>query len=425
MGPRYEIVGPLGKGGFARTFLARDLERGRDVALKTLYGSSMADAKAYQLFEREAAVLLGLRHRGVPEFVEFFRADLPGATAGVLVMEHVAGESLARSIETGRSFAPLQVLDLMLELLGILDFLHTRVPPILHRDIKPANIIVRPDGGPVLVDFGAVRREFRGPEDGGSTVVGTYGYMPYEQFMGQASPASDLYALGATFLHLVTGRPPAAFMTDGGLDVPAALPVGDRLRGVIARLLEPAPARRFPSARAAREALFSSAVALAPAPSTLLADLGPPGRDVRAGAPAGALLRRLAYSSWRLMNSTVPTDDRVDLMTVLLTMFFSVVTAGVLPVNFLWIARARRKRLIPFLRDGLPARGEVTDFKEDMIGFGEKLIRVRYDFEADGRSHRGSDQVHPTIAERMRAGDQIEVLYLPGRNYDSVIVSGH
>jgi serine/threonine protein kinase len=422
---RYEIIRPLGRGGFAHTFLARDVERGRDVALKTLYGAGVPDAKSYELFEREAAVLLGLRHRGVPEFVEFFRADLGGGSAAVLVMEHVEGTSLARSIEEQRSFAPLQVLDLMLELLGILDFLHTRVPPILHRDIKPANIIVRPDGGPVLVDFGAVRNVFRGPDETGSTVVGTYGYMPYEQFMGQASPASDLYALGATFLHLVTGRPPSAHMTEEGrLAVPAALPVGERLRGVIVRLLEPVPGRRFGSARAAREALFSSGLSLVPAQESA-AVLGAPGRDLRPGSPAGDLLKRAAYSPWRLMNSTVPTDDRVDLLTILLTAFFSVITLGVLPLNFIWIARARRNRLVPFLRDGLSATARVTDFKEDQTGFGEKLIRVRYDFDADGRTHRGSDQVHPTVAERWRAGDTIEIVYLPDRGYDSVIVSGH
>jgi serine/threonine protein kinase len=91
--------------------------------------------------------------------------------------------------------------------------LHARVPPVLHRDIKPANVILRPDGAPVLVDFGAVRTVFRAAAEGGSTVVGTFGYMPFEQYMGQASPASDLYALGATLLHVITGRGPAEFAT--------------------------------------------------------------------------------------------------------------------------------------------------------------------------------------------------------------------
>jgi hypothetical protein len=183
VGARYEIVRPLGRGGFAHTYLARALEGDRAVALKTLYGRAVTDLKAYELFEREARVLLGLRHRGVPEFIEFFRADVDGDSTAVLVMEYVDGVSLAETIADGPPLAPLQVLDLMLELLGVLDYLHTRAPPILHRDIKPANVLVRADGGPVLVDFGAVRNVFKASGESGSTVVGTYGYMPYEQYM--------------------------------------------------------------------------------------------------------------------------------------------------------------------------------------------------------------------------------------------------
>src|SRR6185503_314055 len=120
------------------------------------------------------------------------------------------------------------------ELLGVLDYLHSRVPPVLHRDIKPANLIVRPDGSIARVDFGAVRNVFRSPDEDGSTVVGTHGYMPYEQYMGQASPASDLYALGATLLHLITGRGPSEFATrDGAVEVPADLPGGPVLRNVV------------------------------------------------------------------------------------------------------------------------------------------------------------------------------------------------
>lgn len=75
----------------------------------------------------------------------------------------------------------------------MLEYLHERVPPVLHRDIKPANIIVRTNGSPVLVDFGSVRQVFLSADESGSTVAGTYGYMPYVQYMGQASPASDLF----------------------------------------------------------------------------------------------------------------------------------------------------------------------------------------------------------------------------------------
>ena len=92
-------------------------------------------------------------------------------------------------------------------LLGVLGYLHTLNPPVVHRDIKPDNVIRGEDGRLWVVDFGAVR-DFSTTMGGGSTVVGTYGYMAPEQFRGQAIPASDIYAVAATMLHLMTGRSP-------------------------------------------------------------------------------------------------------------------------------------------------------------------------------------------------------------------------
>ena len=427
VGPRYEVVRPLGRGGFAHTYLARDLEGGREVALKTLQGRVVADLKAYELFEREARVLLGLRHRGVPEFIEFFRADLNGASSAVLVMEYVDGISLAQSIADGPPLAPLQVLDLMLELLGVLDYLHTRAPPILHRDIKPANVIVRADGGPVLVDFGAVRNVFKTPGESGSTVVGTYGYMPYEQYMGQASPASDLYALGATFLHLVTGRPPSDFMADEGhIAVPASLPVGEPMRSVIARLLEPVPAKRPASARAARDALLAAptrppGTAVTAAPHTPLLVLEPAPR-----ALAGAAAERytaLAYSTRRMMEPTEAPGEPWGVLDWITVIFFSALTAGVLPGLFFAMARARKRRLRRFFRDGIPTTATILDFRPEDAAFGVKYTRVRYEFQADGRTQRGSDVVLPVIADRWREGEQLDILYIPERSHDSIIIS--
>jgi hypothetical protein len=427
VGARYEIVRPLGRGGFAHTYLARALEGGRAVALKTLYGRAVTDLKAYELFEREARVLLGLRHRGVPEFIEFFRADVDGDSTAVLVMEYVDGVSLAETIADGPPLAPLQVLDLMLELLGVLDYLHTRAPPILHRDIKPANVLVRADGGPVLVDFGAVRNVFKASGESGSTVVGTYGYMPYEQYMGQASPASDLYALGATFLHVVTGRPPSDFMADEGrLVVPTDLPVGEPMRGVIARLLEPAPARRYSSARAAREALLAApsrpagtAVTVASPAAPLVLDAAPRALT----GPSAERYQALAHSMWRLMDPTELPGERPGVVDVLGVAFFSIATAGILPLVFFGISRARKRRLRRFFRDGLTAIAEIVDFRPEDVAFGVKFTRVRYEFQADGRTWRGSDVVLPAIADRWRAGEHVEVLYLPERSYDSLIIS--
>lgn len=300
---RYEVIRPLGRGSFAQTFLARDALSERLVAVKVMHPRAAKDWKAFELFDREAAVLRDLRHHGIPAVHEAFRAPWDGSEAAFLVMEYVEGVSLAEIIGERRHLDANDVLHLFLELLGVLDYLHTRVPPILHRDIKPANLIVRLDGSPALVDFGAVRNVFRSADESGSTMVGTYGYRPYEQMMGQATPASDLYALAATFLHLVTGRAPPEFMTDAArLEVPATLPCGEPLRSVLARSLASAPAERFQSARAARNALLASGnsgsiVAGPPVATSLAISLGPAPRSL---GEMAQLLREVSYGPGRI-----------------------------------------------------------------------------------------------------------------------------
>jgi hypothetical protein len=438
---RYEVIRPLGQGAFAHTLLARDVRLHRDVALKVLHPRSAADLKAYELFEREAAVLRELRHPGVPAIHAAFRAPWNGAEAAFLVMEYVEGSSIAELIEQRRHLEIDSILHLFIELLGVLDYLHTRVPPVLHRDIKPANLIVRPEGSPALVDFGAVRNVFLAPDEGGSTVVGTYGYMPYEQYMGQASPSSDLYALAATFLHLVTGRAPPQFMSgEGRIEVPSTLPCGEPLRGVIVRMLAPSPAERYQSAREARAGLLGIAPAAGRTPATAVAPreaMSPAGLRPLAPLPPAmlepgprpltgetrALMKRVVSTPLQLMNPQEKQSKGVDVTSLLLVGFFSVLTVGILPIWFLSIYFNRKRRAKRFFAEGLPAVAQIIDMVKRDIGFGEHLSRVRYEFEADGRKHRGSDDVLAITAERWEGGDAIQILYLPDEDYDSLIIS--
>ena len=437
---RYEVIRQLGRGSFAHTLLARDVRLGRQVALKVLRPRAANGLKAFELFEREAAVLRELRHPAVPDIHATFRAEWEGVEAAFLVMEYIEGTSLAELINERRHLELAEVLHLFVELLGVLEYLHTRVPPVLHRDIKPANLIRRPDGSIALVDFGAVRNVFRAPEEDGSTVVGTHGYMPYEQYMGQASPASDLYALGATLLHLLTGRAPPEFMTTAGrLEVPTGLSCGDPVREVLVRLLAPAQADRYQSAREVRAALLGIHAAAARTGM----ELAPPGSDpaprsslqlrqspvTLAPVPralegeTAAFFKKVVYSPWQLMNTSSLESGEYSIGDVALFLFFSVLTAGILPAVFFSIHSSRKKRFKPFLIHGIPATAKVLDQQSEKLAFDERLTRVRYEFEADGHLHRGSEQVLPAIASRWERGDQIQILYLPDRDYDSVIIS--
>jgi serine/threonine protein kinase len=429
---RYEIVRPLGRGAFARTLLARDLKEDRLVAIKALHPRAVDQWKTYELFEREATTLRGLRHHGVPAVYDAFRTQWEDGETAFLVMEYVEGSSLAAIITERKHLDTGDVLHLFDEMLGVLDYLHTRAPPVLHRDIKPANVVVRPDGSPVLVDFGAVRSVFRAPDEAGSTVAGTYGYMPYEQLMGQASPASDLYALAATFLHVITGRTPPEFMSEAGrLEVPSSLPCGESVRAVLSRMLSPSPADRFRSARDVRSAMLSGAVApvasvsvmVQPPTSSALAplDLGPPRREIT--GEVWDLLQQVSHSTWQLMSPKEKPGTTWGLTDVLLAGFFSVVTAGILPAVFFSMARSRRRRFEEFLRDGTTGVARVLDIALEDVAFDVKLTRVRYEFEADGRTHRDADQVLTSIADRWDRGTEIHILYIPERAYDSVIIS--
>jgi hypothetical protein len=428
---RYEVERPLGAGAFARTLLAFDRDTGDRVALKVLH--EQVDLKAWELFEREAVVLGSLRHSGIPLIHDVLRGEWEGRSCAFIVMEYIEGESLAALIGAGRRFDSAEVIRLFEELLGVLAYLHSRVPPVLHRDIKPANIILRQGGNPVLVDFGAARNRFRAPDESGSSIVGTYGYMPYEQYMGQALPASDLYSLAATFLHLVTGRAPQEFFgDDGAIAVPGDLPCGEPLRTILARLLAHAPSARYQGAweviTVLRRGGTGALVPSAPASRALAERRGAPAAVLTEGprrieGELRELYRRLAPGTWRLMNTGVRPGGGTDLVTIGLTVFFGVITIGIMPAIFISLATARRRRVRAFLERGVAASARILDMSQEDIAFGEKMIRVRYEFEAEGRLRRGSDHALPPVAEQWEKGEEIAILYLPERGYDSIIVS--
>lgn len=238
---RYVLLGPLGEGSQGRTFDGIDKREGRPVAIKRFDVRGAKQWKDVELAEREARVLQSLSHAKLPAYIDHFEEE--GAL--YLVMEKIEGESLGSLRKRGAVLSERDVVRLLEDASEVLDYLHGRAPPVIHRDLKPGNVLRRPDGSFAFVDFGAVRDRLR-PE-GGSTVVGTFGFMAPEQFQGRALPQSDVYAIGATALSLLTGEQPEDLPHKGlAIDVRAALRgrSSEWLVSMLEKMLDPDPDKR-------------------------------------------------------------------------------------------------------------------------------------------------------------------------------------
>lgn len=210
---RYKCSRRLGKQAGRQTLLARDLKTQQQVVVKLLSFSSDFNWEDLKLFQREVETLKSLSHPAIPRYLDSFEIDTPSRKGFALVQTYIEAKSLQEYLSDGRTFSENEVKQLAKALLDILGYLHQRQPPVIHRDIKPSNILLKNRSGNsvgevYLVDFGAVQT--LATQQGKTvTVVGTYGYMPPEQFGGRAVPASDLYGLGATLIALITKQHPA------------------------------------------------------------------------------------------------------------------------------------------------------------------------------------------------------------------------
>ena len=248
---RYQLQEKLGERPNRQTWLAIDLEAKdetkQQVVIKLLAFGGQVQWQDLKLFEREAQILREVKHPCIPKYYDYFSID-DRFLWFALVEEYLPGSSLQNLLNQGKRFTEQEVKNIALELLSILNFLHQLKPQILHRDIKPSNIIVGEDRSVYLIDFGAVQD--KAPAEGASfTVVGTYGYTPIEQFGGRAIPASDLYALGATLIHLLTGTSPADLpQKDLRIHFEDAVSLSDRFADWLTKLTEPTIEKRFSSA---------------------------------------------------------------------------------------------------------------------------------------------------------------------------------
>lgn len=180
-----------------------------------------------------------------------------------LAQELVEGESLGQRAQGG-TITEQEAREVARQVLGVLGYLHDRRPRVIHRDVKPHNLIRRDDGIIMLVDFGAARRLVAGVTHQ-ATLVGTFGYMPPDQLAGTVDPSSDLYALGATLLHLLTGTPPDRLVGDDlELGAKVTLHVSAAFNRFVRKLCAKSPAKRFPDAKSAMAAMESRGRPLAP-----------------------------------------------------------------------------------------------------------------------------------------------------------------
>ncbi len=253
---RYRLQKRLGRNAGRQTWLAEYLQTDNPelVVVKLLAFGGDIQWQDLKLFEREANILKQLDHPRIPKYRDYFSIDDRTLWFG-LVQEYIPGSSLKEILEGGKRYTEEEVRQIAKQVLQILVYLHGLHPPLLHRDIKPNNLIWGKDEQVYLVDFGAVQD--RAALEGATfTVVGTYGYAPMEQFGGRAVPASDLYALGATLIHLLTRTAPADLPNqDLKIQFRHCLELDPRLANWLEKMTAPALERRFKTAKQALAAL--------------------------------------------------------------------------------------------------------------------------------------------------------------------------
>jgi eukaryotic-like serine/threonine-protein kinase len=202
-GGRYRLERPLGHGGMASVYLARDTELDRPVALKLLAESLGSDESVQQRFVREARLAARLSH---PNVVSVFDAGDDGGRP-YIVMEYVDGQNLAELLARRGSIPPDEARGLALQ--AAQGLAHAHAAGLVHRDVKPQNLILRGDGTLKIADFGIARAAEATALTQTGTVLGTAAYLSPEQALGEeVTPATDVYSLGAVLYELLTGRPP-------------------------------------------------------------------------------------------------------------------------------------------------------------------------------------------------------------------------
>ena len=204
---KYKILNVVGKGGMSVVYLAMNERANNQWAIKEVRKDGMQSFEVVkQNLVAETDLLKKLNHPHLPSIIDVIDCD----DTFLIVMDYIEGNPLSKALETSGAQNQDDVIEWAKQLCDVLGYLHSRKPPIIYRDMKPSNVMLKPDGNVMLIDFGTAR-EFKYSSVADTTCLGTQGYAAPEQFggHGQTDARTDIYCLGATMYHLVTGHNPA------------------------------------------------------------------------------------------------------------------------------------------------------------------------------------------------------------------------
>lgn len=202
---KYEILKEIGRGGMSIVYLAMDKRLNKQWAVKEIRkkGSGKNDEVVVNSLLAEANMMKKLDHPSLPRIVDI----IDNGITIYVVMDYIEGESLDKILSEYGAQPEELVVNWAKQLCDALSYLHSQKPSIIYRDMKPANVMLKPEGNIKIIDFG-IAREYKEQNLADTTVLGTKGYAPPEQYSGQTDPRSDIFALGMTMHHLLTGVDP-------------------------------------------------------------------------------------------------------------------------------------------------------------------------------------------------------------------------
>lgn len=240
---KYEILKEIGRGGMSVVYLAMDKRLNKQWAVKEIRkkGNGKNDEIVVNSLLAEANMMKRLDHTALPRIVDI----IDNGVTIYIVMDYIEGESLDKILNEYGAQSEELVIGWAKQLCDALGYLHSQKPPIIYRDMKPANVMLKPEGNIKIIDFG-IAREYKEQNLADTTVLGTKGYAPPEQYSGQTDARSDIFALGMTMHHLLTGIDPRS----GEVYAPVRQwnpELSEGIEIIIDRCVEPAAENRYQS----------------------------------------------------------------------------------------------------------------------------------------------------------------------------------